>query len=88
MHVGFSSVIELSSYRVINSLRRHRVLGYTALATRETIAYSIQFKEFDGKVEQWKQYVGRLRYVLDANNITDVEKKSAHLLSCNCLTTY
>ena len=51
------------------------------MATRETIAYSIQFKELDGKVKPWKQYAERLGHVLDANNIMDVEKKKAHLLS-------
>ena len=52
------------------------------------MAYSIQFKEFDGKVEPWKQYAERLGHVLDANNIMDVEKKRAHLLSCIGPTTY
>ena len=51
------------------------------------MAYSIQFKEFDGKVELWKQYAERLGHVLDANNM-DVEKKRAHLLSCIGPTTY
>ena len=51
------------------------------MSMRETIAYSMQFKEFDGKVEPWKQYAERLGHVLDDNNIMDVEKKRAHLLS-------
>ena len=58
------------------------------MATRETIAYSIQFKEFDSKVELWKQYAEILGHVLDANNIMDVEKKRAHLLSYIGPTTY
>ena len=55
---------------------------------RETMAYSIQFKEFDTKVEPWKQYAERLGHILDANNITDVENKRAHLLSYIGPTTY
>ena len=58
------------------------------MVMRETMAYSIQFKGFDNKVELWKQYAERLGYVLDVNNITDGEKKRAHLLSCIGLTTY
>ena len=63
-------------------------MGNTTLATRETITYSIQFKEFDGKVEMWKQYAEILGHVLDTNNIMAVEKKRAHLLSYIGPTTY
>ena len=63
-------------------------MGNTTLATRETITYSIQFKEFDGKVEMWEQYAEILGHVLDANNIMAVEKKRAHLLSYIGPTTY
>ena len=53
------------------------------LMMKETMASSIQFKEFDNRVEPRNQYVERLGHMLDAyaNDITEEGKKRSHLLS-------
>ena len=40
-----------------------------------------RLREFDAMLEPWHQYVERLGHFLDANRITDIDKKRSVLLS-------